>query len=515
MSKRFLNVEYNGLKAEIDVTDAERLGQVQLTIKTTFGNTFEKVDAPYLQPFQPLDSEKRHINKWKQVNSLPQNYFEEGRYRMQTNFSDIHERIPHLSSIKWKFPKIEILSNSFQYMYRYLPKSNDLVLSVAEQVNYRKLEKAVKYRPANILEICTNRKMNCLSLSKILAENSRLTHLNLYCEVDKSVPKILADIIPHTPIQILEYACSFMTDDLMKDLFEALPKSSIKQLSLGGNYLTDISILSRVLKDTNITFLKLDDNRIDEAGIKNLSKGLIGSKVKHLDLENNPMDDICDILDVLPLIELESLCDDGDDVSQELLIRNLPKSNLKELRFGFVSEYIKDFLIASSQSKLDSVAIYSEDPDECCAEIQDSIQFVNFKKLLIDDITLDGLYHLAALIHTNLESLDLGNSNIEDEGMQCLAFFLPQTKIKYLFVNDCGFGDSGMAYVAACWNKTLLVHLEMRSALATNSGVQLALLGLQFCNGFLRYLDISLAQNVDLPLAKSMARKYPQIEIIF
>lgn len=82
-------------------------------------------------------------------------------------------------------------------------------------------------------------------------------------------------------------------------------------------------------------------------------------------------------------------------------------------------------------------------------------------------------------------------------------------------MNDCGFGDSGMAYIAACWNKTLLVHLEMRSALATNSGVQLALLGLQFCNGFLRYLDISLAQNVDVPLAKSIARKYPQIEIIF
>ncbi|KAJ3250054.1 hypothetical protein HK103_004096, partial [Boothiomyces macroporosus] len=72
MPKRFLNVEYNGVKAEIDVTDAERLGDVQLAVKTTFGNTFEKVDAPYLQLFQPLDSEEKQISD---LDEIPDDFF--------------------------------------------------------------------------------------------------------------------------------------------------------------------------------------------------------------------------------------------------------------------------------------------------------------------------------------------------------------------------------------------------------------------------------------------------------
>ncbi|KAJ3308628.1 hypothetical protein HDV04_001016 [Boothiomyces sp. JEL0838] len=74
MPKRFLNVEYNGVKAEIDVTDAERLGQVQDAIKEKYGPVMDTIGAAQIQLF---DNKEMHINKWKLFNTLPQDYFEE------------------------------------------------------------------------------------------------------------------------------------------------------------------------------------------------------------------------------------------------------------------------------------------------------------------------------------------------------------------------------------------------------------------------------------------------------
>ncbi|KAJ3307751.1 hypothetical protein HDV04_002613 [Boothiomyces sp. JEL0838] len=66
MPKRFLNVEYNGVKAEIDVTDAERLGQVQLAIKEMYG---EDISAPpyRIQLFQPLNNQDKQISDLDEI----------------------------------------------------------------------------------------------------------------------------------------------------------------------------------------------------------------------------------------------------------------------------------------------------------------------------------------------------------------------------------------------------------------------------------------------------------------
>jgi len=74
MPKRFLNVEYSGVRAEIDVTEAERLGQVLRAIKDELSNSLAQVDAPQLQLY---DQQGQHINTWALLNSLPQQYFTE------------------------------------------------------------------------------------------------------------------------------------------------------------------------------------------------------------------------------------------------------------------------------------------------------------------------------------------------------------------------------------------------------------------------------------------------------
>ncbi|KAJ3322757.1 hypothetical protein HDV06_002808 [Boothiomyces sp. JEL0866] len=400
-------------------------------------------------------------------------------------------------------------------MCRYLPKCRELSVAVVEQISYRKMEKAVKKRQPNEMEIYSNGKITGSNLCRMLTGNCRLVRLSIFNECDRKIADTIAQFLPNSQLTNLEYARCQLADDDLTELFKALPKSKIKYLDLSENHLADLSSLSMILKDTNITFLGLADNYIDEAGVRNLSKGLVGSKLKSLDLENNPMDDICELLDILPFIELESLYEDGDEVSQEVLIRNLPKSKLKELRFGLYVEYMSDFLLASSKSKLESCCIYTEEGDECCEIIKSQINNFNFKKFKIDSISGYGVYNLSSLIHTNLQSLDLENCPIEDEGMHTLSLFLPHTKIQNLYLNECGFTDIGISLIVSCWSQTMLVHLEMRSELLTNSGVQLALHALSICNPYLRYLDVSLVENVDIPAAKAVANKYPHMTIIY
>ncbi|KAJ8326132.1 squalene synthetase-like protein [Batrachochytrium dendrobatidis] len=74
MPKRFLNVEYDTLTAEIDVTDFEDLSDIQDAIKSEYGPAMADIDAPQLQLY--TNSNKNQlINTWALLDSLPQKYF--------------------------------------------------------------------------------------------------------------------------------------------------------------------------------------------------------------------------------------------------------------------------------------------------------------------------------------------------------------------------------------------------------------------------------------------------------
>ena len=74
MPKRFLNVEYSGTKTEVDITEAERLGEVQDAVKAKYGPAMAQVGAAQLLFY---DQQNQHISKWALLKSLPQEYFDE------------------------------------------------------------------------------------------------------------------------------------------------------------------------------------------------------------------------------------------------------------------------------------------------------------------------------------------------------------------------------------------------------------------------------------------------------
>ena len=75
MTKRFLNVEYSGIRTEIDITDMEDLSEVKNAIKAKFRQAIP-VAAALIQLY--TTNRDQLINTWALFNSLPQEYFDEG-----------------------------------------------------------------------------------------------------------------------------------------------------------------------------------------------------------------------------------------------------------------------------------------------------------------------------------------------------------------------------------------------------------------------------------------------------
>jgi hypothetical protein len=76
MPKRFLNVQYDSLTAEVDITSMSRLGEVQDAIKAKLGEAIP-VAAGLIQLYTNSNRDQL-INTWALFNSLTEEYFTEG-----------------------------------------------------------------------------------------------------------------------------------------------------------------------------------------------------------------------------------------------------------------------------------------------------------------------------------------------------------------------------------------------------------------------------------------------------
>ncbi|KAJ3249922.1 hypothetical protein HK103_004236, partial [Boothiomyces macroporosus] len=112
MTKRFLNVEYNGINARINVTEMEDLSEVQDAIKKKYG---EDISAPpsRIQLFQPLDNQEMHINKWKLFNTLAQDYFDEDGLFLVIRTTPPPSRQPTQLNLGSTFPAASPAINAF------------------------------------------------------------------------------------------------------------------------------------------------------------------------------------------------------------------------------------------------------------------------------------------------------------------------------------------------------------------------------------------------------------------
>lgn len=69
MNPGYLNVQYDSLTAEVDISGISRLGGLKSAIKSEFSNSLSHVDAPQLQLYTNSNRDQL-INTWALFNSL-------------------------------------------------------------------------------------------------------------------------------------------------------------------------------------------------------------------------------------------------------------------------------------------------------------------------------------------------------------------------------------------------------------------------------------------------------------
>ncbi|EGF79004.1 hypothetical protein BATDEDRAFT_26152 [Batrachochytrium dendrobatidis JAM81] len=98
MPKRYLNVEYDTISTEIDVTDFEDPSDVQDAIKAEYGPVMADIDAPQLQLYTNSNKDQL-ISKWALLDSLPQEYFTQDGFCVVIGCLPLPTRKPSKSAI--------------------------------------------------------------------------------------------------------------------------------------------------------------------------------------------------------------------------------------------------------------------------------------------------------------------------------------------------------------------------------------------------------------------------------
>ena len=71
---KFLNISFQGIITEINVTGFDRMGEVRRAVKEEFGDDIPASAAR----IQVSDQEGTVISRWASINTLPEEYFAEG-----------------------------------------------------------------------------------------------------------------------------------------------------------------------------------------------------------------------------------------------------------------------------------------------------------------------------------------------------------------------------------------------------------------------------------------------------
>ena len=85
MEKKFLNVVYQEIPAEIETTDLTRLGQLQDAIKAKYGPVMAQIGAPQLQ-FHKSNPDDR-IESMADFTALPNDFFVEKGKKIEIRIS--------------------------------------------------------------------------------------------------------------------------------------------------------------------------------------------------------------------------------------------------------------------------------------------------------------------------------------------------------------------------------------------------------------------------------------------
>jgi Ran GTPase-activating protein (RanGAP) involved in mRNA processing and transport len=261
--------------------------------------------------------------------------------------------------------------------------------------------------------------------------------------------EIIGQMLNETEIQNLDLLDNTIGIDGAKALAQGLPGSKVEFLGLGYNQIGDagIAALSQVLNQSSVESLWLGYTNMSYQGVSVLGKGLLGSRMKYLDLSGNGVGDDA-------IKELEQKLPDT------LTYLNLNNNSLREAGAQSLGEIV-------AQSKIQELYLLDNSiGDRGTAELG--------KKLC----------------GSKVQILTLSHNNIGDSGIESLGQCLPESSVKRLFLNYNNISDQGVSGLANQLPKvTVLENLGLAGNKIGDDGA--IALGLILNQSSVQVLDLS------------------------
>lgn len=246
----------------------------------------------------------------------------------------------------------------------------------------------------------------------------------------------LAQVLKHTSVEYLNINlnANLITNEGMKALTEGMIGSRVKEINLSGNSVAHqpairdegVVYLAKVLKNTLIEILSITCNPITDVGIKALAEGLIGSSVKSLDISNIRIAD--EGLEALSLI--------------------LKDTSIKKLHLGWMSDFITNYgLLALVDglmgSAVDDITLWNHKvTEDVMKAFAQKLRYTAIEKMhfsssdgsQITDIQIKAFAE--GLVGSSVKDLTLHNHTITDDGLTTLTNVLKYTSIERLCLSS-------------------------------------------------------------------------------
>ncbi|KAJ3271628.1 hypothetical protein HDV01_006498 [Terramyces sp. JEL0728] len=432
------------------------------------------------------------------------------------------DKIPYfeeLSKSRWRFIKFTVDSLTFSHIKA--PKSFELNLVVHRIPNSNKFIQLLNSNIVTELNIDFNSTITMEAIKAIIQNLHRMSRLNTLAinskKLDIGFALALQKSLALTQIKTLDLKTSGIDDDFLAILCHVLPHTKIEILVLYSNKIGNQGMqnLAEILPATNIQELVLSYNLFGVDGLKSLAKGLIGSSVKSLAIPSIKIAQDCipELFDNFHLMKLEKF-ESYRYIGHEnttMLIKNLPKSNIKQLVVDIHCDYLQDFIVALSTSKVTDLYLCNEDANKCCDILASNMQYIKLEKLRLGKrITNTGIQALMSTME-HITELDLQeNFHLGDREMKIIAHYLSRTKLKRLCLSGCNFEDHGLELLLQGLKGSQVDYLEMRYLKASTQAVQDFV---KQCT--CKVLDVSYAYNLDKTTVKYLAEMRPQLSLIF
>ncbi|KAJ3316827.1 hypothetical protein HDV06_002813 [Boothiomyces sp. JEL0866] len=370
------------------------------------------------------------------------------------------EKYKQLQKVKWKFPVINIPINLYSKIYKYLPASCNIEVTVHHDFNINEFAKTVKKRITSMV-FNADRLIDQVDDEHIFQllqflPSSSVNGLEFQFQLFPPMVEKLSESL--TGIKELFLQDCFISDEGLETLLDHI--DNVQTLDLQNNALTDSSIikLANKLPKTEIKRLTLALNSMERPGMEAISKALPKSKIEEIDIDKNALADgnLEPFFSVFPDSKLNRFLY-GDPISkpsQKLFIHNLKETNITLVYVTINVDLIPDLIESLIHSKVDDLSTFNPITDKGLKYFAKKINDLPLTKLDLDDceITDKGIKQLFKnLGESRLTELDLSGNPISVDGYEYIVKSLPKTNIKKLYLGNTARNPQVLDYDTAVW----------------------------------------------------------------